>query len=86
MAYVPDNLVLCCNETMGGFWKIWHYQSTDAKATVAAASYISDAAKKGVKVGEVVFVLETDTNAISIHRVTAVASTGATLSAGLDIT
>lgn len=86
MAYNADNLALIESHAIGGFWKEWCYKSADATATVAAAGYISDALKKGMKQYDLVYVLKTDTGAMTIHRVTAVASTGATLSAGLSIT
>lgn len=86
MAYVPDNLVLIDDHSIGGFWKEWAYKSTDAAATVAAAGYLSDALKKGMKQYDIVWVQETDTGIVTIHRATAVASSGATLSAGLAVT
>ncbi len=86
MAYNRDSLVTVSFEPLGGDFKMWRYGSTDATATVAGAGYIADALKMGMKVGDVVFVSKTDTNAITIHRVTAVSGAGATLSAGLAIT
>ncbi|MFG1245730.1 hypothetical protein [Xanthobacter flavus] len=86
MAYNRDSLVTVSFEPLGGDFKMWRYSSTDATATVAGAGYIADALKMGMKVGDVVFVSKTDTNAITIHRVTAVSGAGATLSAGLAIT
>lgn len=86
MAYNRDNLVTVSFEPLGGDFKMWRYASTDATATVAGAGYISDALKMGMKVGDLVIVSKTDTNAITFHRVTAVSGAGATLSAGLAIT
>lgn len=86
MAYSRDNLTTVSFEPLGGDFKMWSYRSTDATATVAGAGYISDALKMGMKVGDLVIVSKTDTNAVTFHRVTAVSSSGATLSAGLSIT
>lgn len=66
--------------------QIWTYVSADAKATVAAANYFTNAVALGMVVGDVVMVCDTTTPMVSLHRVTAVASTGSTLSAGLNIT
>jgi hypothetical protein len=72
--------------TRGVGGQYWVYNSTDAKATVAAANYITNAVALGMLVGDVVEVQDTTTPMVSLHRVTGVASTGSTLSAGLNIT
>lgn len=64
----------------------WSYTSADAKATVAAANYFTNALALGMRPGDIVEAVVTGTFTISLHRVTAVSSSGATLSAGLDIT
>lgn len=64
----------------------WHYVSGDAKATVAAAGYFTNALALGMLVGDIVEVNDTVTPMISLHRVTAVSSSGSTLSSGLNIT
>lgn len=64
----------------------WTYTSADAKATVAAANYFTDAKARGMRAGDIVEVWVTPAYTCSLHRVTAVSSSGATLSAGLDIT
>lgn len=70
--------------TNGG--QLWEYVSADALATVRAANYFTNAVDLGMKVGDVVFVNDTASPAIALARVTAVASTGSTLSTGLAIT
>lgn len=57
----------------------WFLSGTDTDATVLAAGYISDAQHLGMKKNDIVQYLRTDTSALYIHVVTAVASTGATL-------
>lgn len=72
--------------TRGVGGQYWVYNSADAKATVAAANYFTNAVALGMLVGDVIEVQDTVTPMVSLHRVTAVASTGSTLSAGLNIT
>ena len=65
-----------------GGGSIWMYQSEDVHGDVDAASYFTNGASLGMKVGDVVLVVETDNSyALSIHVVTAVAAAGATVSA-----
>jgi len=55
---------------------LWSYKSTDAIATVCGSSYVSDGHSRGMKVGDVVFVLNTSSTLGSLAYVSAV-STGA---------
>jgi len=88
MAYTPDELKLLTSAG-GGTGQIWVYEGNDAAATVIAANFISDAASKGMNVGDLVIIREftsaakTTLTAQSLHSVTTVASTGATLGAAL---
>lgn len=87
MAYSTSNPpVLKSHGPIATLGQTWGYSSTDAKATVAAANYFSDALARGMKAGDIVEVWVTPGYTASLHRVTAVSSSGATLSAGLDIT
>lgn len=64
---------------------IWHYSSTaDAFATVAGAGYFTNAQSLGMAVSDIVLV-KGSSAAITSHQVTAVTSTGASLSAGTVI-
>lgn len=58
---------------------VWAYQSADAAATVKAAGYISNAVDIGMKVGDLVLIADTNTPLATLSIVSAVASTGATL-------
>jgi len=84
MAYDTNELYLV-HAAGGGNAQRWRYEGTDAITTVATAAYISDAADRGMRVGDIVDVLQfasTAKAAISAHDqliATAVASTGATL-------
>lgn len=80
----PPHIKTASPLTTGG--QTWYYQSADDKATVAAANYFTDAQKRGMRAGDIVEVSVTPVYTLSLHRVTAVSSSGATLSAGLDIT
>lgn len=69
---------------------LWTYSSTDAATTVDASGYITNGGQLGMKVGDVVFVTDTDASPVAntIHVVTTVSSTspGAVdLSTGVDI-
>lgn len=86
MAYNSDYLNLVSG---GGPSKsqTWQYAppagstQTDAVATVRGAGYISNAKDKGMRVNDVVIVVDTSTPLVSLSRVSVVASTGATLTA-----
>lgn len=57
---------------------LWHYSSADAHADVDAADYFSDGFDLGMKVGDVMFVIETDNSFLqSTHSVTVVTANGA---------
>jgi hypothetical protein len=87
MAYATSNPPrLVDNAGLTGAGQVWTYRSTDALATVVAATYITNAQDLGMKVGDLVLVQDTSTPAQAFARVTAVASTGSTMSAGLAIT
>lgn len=61
---------------------LWMYQSADPHGDVDAAAYFTNGAALGMRVGDVVLVVETDNSyALSIHVVTEVTSSGATVSA-----
>ena len=65
--------------------QVWIYgppagsTQVDAVATVRGAGYLATALAKGMKVNDVVIVIDTTTPLVSLSRVSVVASTGATL-------
>ena len=90
MAYIANDLAPAL--VAGPDFTLWNYDTTDAAATVAAAAYISDALARKMKVGDVIFVRQftslatkTTITAVTQHKVTAVASSGATLGAGTAV-
>jgi predicted RNA-binding protein with PUA-like domain len=58
---------------------IWVYKSADAKATVVAAGYITDALQRGMKVGDIVLVFDTATPQFSIMGVLTLTANAANL-------
>lgn len=52
---------------------IWSYRSTDAAATVDAANYITNGGDLGLKVGDLVYVMDTDASPpiVTLHQVSA---------------
>jgi hypothetical protein len=65
--------------------RLWFYTTTDNAATIAGASYVSDAVAKGMEVGDVVIVTTVTTLphttplGISVYVVSAASATAATL-------
>jgi CTP:molybdopterin cytidylyltransferase MocA len=89
MAFAASGLKLLVN-TVGGGPKIWYYTSTDAHATVEGTDYFAGMGRgtaslltsRDMRVGDIVFVVDSDAPAVTIHEVSAVDSEGnATVSA-----
>ena len=87
MAYDGANLSLMSGPLTGA-GKQWSYRSTDVATDVDATDYFSDGVARGMLVGDVVTVCDTDTSTtMTLHRVTALSTAGATVSGtGLTIT
>ena len=73
MAYVTSNPPQKVAGTLTGTFNIWVYRSTDAAATVDAANYITNGGSLGMKVGDVVYVIDTDASPVitTVHQVSA---------------
>lgn len=74
MAYDTDNpprLLVPSFTNAANQCSIWIYASTDAATDVDADGYITDGQDLGMKVGDIVFVVDTDASPIIItaHRV-----------------
>lgn len=83
MAYDPNALALVTESPLQGAGQQWQYISAvDAKATIIAASYFSDAVAKGMKVNDTVNFTGTDVSWTS--KVATVVAAGATLSTGIQ--
>jgi hypothetical protein len=61
MAYSKDNLFLMTIPSLQGDFRFWTYKSADAIADVNTAGYISDAKDMGMRVHDLVFVVDTAT-------------------------
>jgi hypothetical protein len=89
MSYSTSGLNLLVGGLTGEAISLWTYKSTDNAAAVDASGYISDAKARGLKVGDIVWVQDTDDAALltSSHVVVTVnATTGvADLSNGVTI-
>lgn len=87
MAYSTSNPPFLIVSQLGGTFKIFGYSSTDAQATVAGSSYITNGQDLGMGLGDLVFVRDT-TNTLN-HSLTvrtlSTSSQGVTLSAGVDL-
>ena len=80
MTYSTSNPPVLVSQGIGNQGiAIWHYShATDASAAVDAAGYISNGGQLGLKVGDLVFSREIDTDIVSSHVVKTVnATTGA---------
>ena len=74
MAYATSNPPkLLVQNLGGGIPNIWTYASTDAAATVDAANYITNGGSLGLKVGDLMFVTDTDASPVitTLHQVSA---------------
>lgn len=80
MSYSNNGLSLIA-QAIGGR-KVWLYESADDDATVNGASYFTDGVKFGMKVGDVVIVVDTVSPKASFHFVTSVSGAAATTAFG----
>jgi len=88
MAYATTNppRALLGDSQFGSHPTVWQYESADAAATVAAANYFSNGYDLGLKVNDLIFVIDTATPLVTTHRVSAVTTDGAaTVSAGVTV-
>lgn len=82
MAYAVTNPPALLVESVGGGASIWTYKSADDDSTVNGASYFSNGVALGMKVGDIVLVIDTTTPKGSFHYVASVTSTAATTAFG----
>lgn len=73
MAYATSNPPVKFAGSLNGAFNLWVYRSTDAAATVDAANYITNGGSLGMKVGDIVFVIDTDASPVitTLHQVSA---------------
>ena len=78
--YVPANLSLVSTGPLTGPGKVWNYFSVDANTDVDEVGYFSDGVTRGMKVGDVVHVTDTDTGpTLTVHTVLSVSGVAATV-------
>ena len=74
MTYATSNPPRLVVQSIGGSGpNIWTYRSTDAAATVDGANYITNGGSLGMKVGDIVFVTDSDASPpiTTMHQVSA---------------
>lgn len=77
MAYATSNPPALVASQVGGGANIWLYSSADVDSAVNAADYFSNGDALGMKVGDIVNVIDTTTPKGSFHFVSAVTAGGA---------
>lgn len=82
MAYVTTNPPSLVSQRIGDGPAIWIYKSADVDSDVNAASYFSDGVALGMRVGDIVHVVDTTTPKTSLHGVASVTATAATTAFG----
>ena len=75
MSYTAATLD-CIVPRLGDGPALWVYSNTDAHTDVDATGYFTDGADRGMVLNDIMFVIDTDTATITMHRV---------LSGGLSI-
>lgn len=76
MAYTSSALNLVSVAPLAKSGQVWHHESVDAGSVVQVDGFITDAADKGMRVGDIVLHRETDTNIVSSFVVAAVNANG----------
>jgi hypothetical protein len=79
MTYATTNPPALLVSRVGGSPAIWVYSSADAIATVDGAGYFSNAGDLGMKENDVVFVVDTANNLLTISKLGALSSGAATV-------
>jgi hypothetical protein len=74
MAYSASNPPKLLVQSLGGVGpNIWSYASTDGASTVDGANYFTNGGSLGMKVGDLIFVQDTDASPVitTLHQVSA---------------
>lgn len=83
MAYSTSNPPVLISQSLGGnHGAVWLYKSADDDATVNGASYFSNGVTLGMKVGDIVLVIDTTTPKGSFCFVTSVSGDAVTTAFG----
>lgn len=74
MTYATTNPPKLVTQAIGGTGpNLWTYASTDDAATVDSANYFTNGGSLGLKVGDLIFVTDTDASPVitTLHQVSA---------------
>ena len=82
MAYSTSNPPSLVSQRIGDGPAVWIYKSADVDSAVNAADYFSDGVLLGMRVGDIVHVVDTTTPKTSLHGVASLTSTAATTAFG----
>lgn len=84
--YTPNTLSLKSVSPLAIGPQEWMYTTTtDSEATIKGAGYFSDGGKKGMKVGDIVWCINTGTPAGYLLMVSAISSGAATVAADIVV-
>lgn len=72
MAYDSTKIQLLASGAIDGGGNIWKYSSPDPHATTEGANYFSNGGTIGMKVGDIVMVVEQSAGGTTMHSVTSV--------------
>lgn len=86
MAYVTTNPPAEIAQTIGGSTRMWVYKSADPIATVNTANYFTNGASLGMKVNDIIYIVDTVNGVVDIAVVNATGNGTTDISDGLRIT
>lgn len=86
MAYSTANPPAEVWQTIGGGTRCWVYKSTDAIATVNTANYFTNGGTLGMKVNDVIYIVDTTNGLVDIAVVNATGNGTVDITNGLRIT
>ncbi len=76
--YATSNPPALISQRIGDGPAVWSYKSVDVDSDVNASGYFDDGEALGMRVGDLVIVVDTATPKTSLHGVTAVDTTATT--------
>jgi len=82
MAYATTNPPTLLVPSIGNKPALWAYSSTDPSTDVVTAGYFSNGQSLGLKLDDFMLATLASSNAMLLGKVTAVSSTGATVTSG----
>ena len=88
MAYSTSAPPMLVSQGIGGYGKIWYYQTTDAATVVDAANYFTNGGDLGMTLYDHVYAMDTDASPISsnLMMVNAVGNGTTDLNNGVAVT